>query len=114
MAVHIARHLFTVDEYYKMAENGVLTEDSRVELIDGEIIDMPPIGSGHASTVERTGDRLRPFLGAASTLRTQQPIRIAVRSEPEPDLAIVRRRDDCYATAHPTPPDVLLLVARQG
>jgi Uma2 family endonuclease len=110
MAVHIARHLFTVDEYYKMAENGVLTEDSRVELIEGEIVDMPPIGSGHASSVDRTGDRLRATLGGIASVRTQQPLNLGQRSEPEPDLAIVGRRDDYYASAHPTPADVLLLV----
>ncbi len=110
MAVQIARHRFTVDDYYKMVENGVLTEDSRVELIDGEIVDMPPIGSGHASSVDRTGDRLRSILGEGPLVRTQQPLRLRPRSEPQPDLAVVRRRDDYYASAHPTPADVLLLV----
>lgn len=110
MAVHIARHRFTVDDYYKMAENGVLTEDSRVELIEGEIVDMPPIGPGHSASVDRGGDRLRAILGRRAAIRTQQPLRLGLRSEPQPDLAVVRRRDDFYTSAHPTPADVLLVV----
>lgn len=105
-----APHLFTVDEYYRMADIGLLTEDSRVELIDGVIVDMPPIGPGHASSVDRLGDRFRGWLGGGVIVRSQNPVRIGPRSEPEPDLVVVPRRDDYYVSGHPTPPDVLLLV----
>jgi Uma2 family endonuclease len=110
MAVHIARHRFTVDDYYKMVDNGVLTEDSRVELIDGEIVDMPPIGNEHAGNVNRFNDLFTQLFRGVATVTIQNPVRLGPRSEPQPDLAVVRRRDDYYASAHPTPADVLLLV----
>ena len=110
MAVSLTRHRFTVDEYHKMAEVGLVTEDDLVELIDGDIIDMPPIGPGHASSVDRLGDRFRTWLGGAVIIRSQNPVRIGPRTEPEPDIVVVPRRDDYYATGHPTPADVLLLV----
>ena len=105
-----APHLFSVDDYYRMAEVGLLTEDDRVELINGMIFDMPPIGPGHASSVDRFGDRFRAWLGGSVIIRNQNPVRIGPRSEPEPDVVVVPRRDDYYASGHPMPADVLLLV----
>jgi Uma2 family endonuclease len=110
MVVQPARHLFTVDEYYKMAENGVLTEDSRVELIDGEIVDMPPIGHEHAGKVNRFTHQFNQLFGDFALVSIQNPVRLGRRAEPQPDVMVLRRRDDYYATAHPTPADVLLLV----
>jgi len=105
-----APHLFTVDEYYKMAEIGIFDEDSRVELIDGVIYDMPPIGPGHASSFERIADLFRALFGGSASVRHQNPVRLGIRSEPEPDIAIVIRRADYYSAGHPTPADVLLMV----
>jgi len=110
MAVQLSRHLFTVDDYYRMAESGILREDDRVELIDGEIIEMAPIGSGHAGTVDEFGDIIRTLLDGVAIVRSQNPIRLGHRSEPEPDLALVTRRPDYYRGDHPRPADVLLLI----
>src|SRR5579864_2930109 len=96
-AVHedrIAYHRITVDQYYRMAEVGVLAPDERVELIDGVIIDMVPIGSRHAGTASQLGELLLNALGTRGILRRLSPLRLGVRSEPQPDLAVLRRRDD--------------------
>jgi Uma2 family endonuclease len=103
-------HLFTVDDYYRMAEVGVLKEDCRVELIDGVIFDIPPIGPEHASSVERACEQLRASFGPGVQVRCQNPVRLGPRAEPEPDVAVVRRRADYYRSGHPTPEDVLLLM----
>ena len=93
-----------------MGERGVLRADARVELIDGEIIDMAPIGSRHAALVERLADILRAAVRDRFMVRTQQPLAINEYSEPEPDIALVRRRADYYVDAHPSARDVLLIV----
>jgi Uma2 family endonuclease len=106
----IPRHRITVDEYYRMAEADQLAPDARVELLDGEIIDMPPPGSLHTGTVMDLNERLSEALGRLAQVRGQSPIRLDAYSEPQPDLAVVKRRDDYYKGAHPTPSDVLLVV----
>lgn len=105
-----ARRRFTVEEYHRMGEAGILREDDRVELLKGEIIQMAPIGSRHAACVSRLGDWLAKRLPDTAAVRIQNPIRLPPRSEPEPDLVVVRRRDDFYATAHPGPGDIFLLI----
>ena len=106
-----ARRRFTVDEYLRMAETGILTPDDHVELIDGEIIAMNPIGIPHASCLSRTDAALRRLLDPAEFLvRFQSPVRLATDSAPEPDLAIVAARADYYSQAHPTPTDIRLLI----
>ncbi|MEJ0038629.1 MAG: Uma2 family endonuclease [Gammaproteobacteria bacterium] len=104
------RHRITVDEYHRMAESGSFAPDARVELIDGVIIDMPPIGSPHAAI----GSRLEALLGQAvagrAIVRCQWPIHLGDDSEPQPDLALVLPRDDFYEKRHPTPTDTLLVV----
>jgi Uma2 family endonuclease len=104
------RYRFSVEEYLRMAEAGILTEDDHVELIDGEIIDMPPIGIPHAGSVNRIGNRLKEQVGSGAILSIQNPIRIGDFSLPQPDIALLRPRDDFYASAYPTPGDILLLV----
>jgi len=106
----LRRHRLNVDEYHRMAEAGILGPDARVELIEGEIIDMAPIGSRHAATVSRLAHLLHQRIGQQAIVWTQNPIRLDEYSEPEPDLALLRPRDDFYATAHPGPGDVLLVV----
>jgi Uma2 family endonuclease len=110
MALPLSRHRFTVDEYHKMAENGVLTEDSRVELIDGVIIDIPPIGPGHAGNVNWFTDVFRALFGGLAHLSIQNPVRLGLRVEPQPDVMLLRPRADHYRSSHPGPEDVLLLV----
>ena len=106
----LTRHKLNVDDYHRMAEAGVLGEDDRVELIDGEIIDMAPIGVAHASVVTRITIALIQACGDRALVRVQNPVRLSDFSEPQPDFAVVRPRADFYETRHPGPSDVLLLV----
>jgi Uma2 family endonuclease len=110
MAVEILRRRFTVEQYHRMAEAGVFADGDRVELIEGEIVEMTPIGSRHAAQVDRLNDLLTSTAGRRAIVRVQNPIRIGSHSEPQPDLVLLRRRDDYYRAAHPEPRDVLLVV----
>jgi Uma2 family endonuclease len=104
------RHRLTVDDYYRMAEVGILAPDARVELIEGEIIDMAPPGSLHAATVHRLNRALVRAAGDAAIVLVQNPVRLSMYSEPQPDFALLRPRADFYGTQHPQPADVLLVV----
>ena len=104
------RRKFTVAEYYRMAAEGILQPTERVELIDGVIITMPPIGMLHAAGVRRIERVLHQALGAAATISVQNPLRLDDYAEPQPDLAILRLREDDYVTAHPGPEDTLLVM----
>ncbi|MBW3623971.1 MAG: Uma2 family endonuclease [Armatimonadetes bacterium] len=110
MAVQYERKLFTVEDYYRMAESGILTEDDRVELIEGEIIRMSPIGKLHASCVKRLSARFHRELGDSVIVSVQDPIHLDIYSEPEPDIALLRFREDYYAQSHPTPADIFLII----
>ena len=101
---------FTVAEYYRMAEVGILHHTERVELLDGEIIVMAPIGIPHATGVRRMERVLHQALGDAAAISVQNPVRLDDHSEPEPDIAILRFREDDYATAHPGPADILVVM----
>ena len=103
-------HRLTVDEYYRMAEVGLLSPDDRTELIEGEIVDMPPIGSRHAAAVTVLAKRMINALGDLADGRIQFPVRFLPRSEPQPDVALVKYRSDAYRKAHPTANDTLLLI----
>jgi Uma2 family endonuclease len=102
-------HRFTVDEYQWMGRTGILRPDDRVELLDGQIVDMAPIGPVHASIVDRLVEVLRDVLGKQVIVRAQSPVAIGA-SQPEPDLALLRRREDFYRHEHPTAADVLLVI----
>lgn len=110
MSVQIARRHFNIAEYYKMAAAGVFSEDDRVELIEGEIIEMNPIGSRHAACVGRLTKMLERLAGDRAIVWVQNPVQVSDYSEPLPDVALLRRRDDFYAQANPQAPDVFLLV----
>jgi Uma2 family endonuclease len=110
MVAHPARRLFTVDEYYRMADAGIFGEDDRVELIKGEIVTMPPIGSPHAACVMRLNQILQTQVGDRATISIQGPLRLNNRSEPVPDVMLLAPRDDFYASGHPAPSDVHLLI----
>lgn len=110
MSVQLARRLFAVEEYYRMARAGILTEDDHVELIEGEIVEMAPIGSRYAACVDRLTRLLIEHLRRQAIVRVQSPIRVGEYSEPQPDLTLLRPRSDFYATDHPAPRDVLLVV----
>ena len=102
--------LFDVDEYYAMSEAGILKPDERVELIDGEIIPMSPIGDRHAYSVDELNESLLTQLRGRARVRCQNPVRLDRDREIQPDIAILRLRDDSYFSGHPGPDDVLLLI----
>lgn len=110
MSTTLTTRRFTVDEYYRMAEIGILRHGERVELIEGEIVRMEPIGSRHAACVTRLNHRFARALEDRVGVRVQLPVRLDDFSEPEPDIALVRSRPDFYADAHPGPDHVLLVV----
>lgn len=110
MSVQIARRHFNIAEYYRMAAAGVLLEDDRVELIEGEIVEMNPIGSRHAACVRRLTEILERQAGDHVIVWVQNPVQINDYSEPLPDVALLKRRDDFYSQANPQPADVLLII----
>ena len=103
-------HRFTVGDYHRMAEAGILNEDSRVELIRGHIVDRTPIGAPHHGMVIRLTRLLPGVLAGRGILSVQNPVRLDDGSEPEPDVAVLRPRSDDYTTATAGPTDVLLLI----
>ncbi len=110
MAVELVRHRFSVEEYQRMGQVGIFSEDDRVELIEGEIVEMTPIGSRHAACVKRLNSLFTSRLGERAIVSVQDPLSIGARSEPQPDLMLLKPRPDFYAHAHPEPKDVLLIV----
>jgi len=104
------RRLFTADEYYRLADVGILRHDDRVELLDGDIVEMTPIGARHAACVDRLNVLFQRVVNARAIVRVQNPIRLDPHSEPQPDLSILKARADFYASGHPTPGDVLLVI----
>ncbi|MGH7321515.1 MAG: Uma2 family endonuclease [Candidatus Rokuibacteriota bacterium] len=110
MAVDIQRRRFTVEEYHRLGVAGIFTEDDRVELIDGEIIQMTPIGSPHAACVDRLTRLFVLAAGQRASVRVQSPISLGSHSESQPDLTLLRPRADFYASAHPGPADIWLIV----
>lgn len=106
----VSRKRFSVDHYYRMLDAGILAGDDKVELIDGEVLEMSPIGPPHAATVYCFQTALLKALAERAMVRVQLPIRIDDFNEPEPDIAVVRPRTDMYRSAHPSPTDTLLLV----
>jgi Uma2 family endonuclease len=105
-----ARHRLDVDAYYKMAVAGILTHSDRVELIDGEIIDMAAIGSPHAAITNRLNRLLVPAVEGLTLVSVQSPLRLDAHNEPEPDLMLLRPRPGDYRASHPGAADVLLLI----
>jgi Uma2 family endonuclease len=104
------RRLTSVDEYHRMGEAGIFGPEERVELLDGEIYVMPPIGLAHAGLVNRLSKMIFKVIGDGAILTIQNPIRLADYSEPQPDLCVLRARDDWYGSVPATPADVLLLI----
>ncbi|HKE86976.1 MAG TPA: Uma2 family endonuclease [Vicinamibacterales bacterium] len=110
MAATLTRRRFTADEYYRMAEAGILSERDRVELIDGEVVAMTPIGARHAACVTRAARMLDRAAAGDAIVPSQNPVRLDLYHEPEPDVVLVRPRADFYASFHPRPADILLVV----
>jgi Uncharacterized protein conserved in cyanobacteria len=110
MSVQIQRRLFTVQEYHLMGDAGIFGNNERVELIEGEIIEMAAIGKRHAARVDRLADFFYELVRRRAIIRVQNPICLDDKSEPQPDIALVQRRTDFYEESLPNSEDILLLV----
>lgn len=106
--IKLPYHIWTVSEFHQMTEAGLLDETDRVELIEGELVDRAPIGSRHAFWVDRIAEALGGGASAAYMVRVQNPVLLGERSEPRPDIALVKRNN--YADRHPGAEDILLLI----
>jgi Uma2 family endonuclease len=104
------RKLFTVDDYYRMLEAGILQPQDRVELIDGAVIQMSPIGSRHAACVNRANRLFTTTFGPRVVVSVQNPLRLNNYTEPEPDIVLLKPRSDDYASKTPAAGDVFLVV----
>jgi Uma2 family endonuclease len=105
----LPRHLWTVEEYHRMGEVGLLDADARVELIEGEIVEMAPIGDAHAAISNQLNRLLVLAVGERGIVAVGNPVRLSLRSEPQPDFSVLRPRAD-YRTKGPRPEDVMLAV----
>jgi Uma2 family endonuclease len=105
-----ARRLFTVEDYHRMGDAGIFSDGERVELIDGVIVAMTPIGSPHAGRVKRLNALLTARLGRRAIVQVQDPLLLTPLSEPQPDLAVLKPRADFYVSRHPEAADVLLVI----
>jgi Uma2 family endonuclease len=106
----LATHRFTVEEYHRMAETGVLKPDARVELLEGEIIDRAPIGPDHGGSTNRLIEIFSRLSGKRWIVSAQNSLSLDEHSEPQPDLMLLKPRPDFYTTRLPEAPDVLLLI----
>ena len=105
-----SRHRFTIRDYHRMIEAGILDENDKVELVGGEVVEMSAMGGRHAGCLAYLDDELRAPLAGRAQVRQQLPITIPHYDEPEPDMALVRPRADRYRRGHPGPEDVLLII----
>jgi Uma2 family endonuclease len=110
LSVELNRHSFTVAEYERMGRAGIFSPEARVELVYGEIVEMSPIGERHAASVNVLDETVRERLGRKVNVSVQNPVLLDDLSAPQPDLLILKRRDDFYRHAHPRPEDVLVVI----
>jgi hypothetical protein len=110
MAVEAVKRIFSVEEYHRMLGAGILGEDDRVELLEGELFEMTPVSTRHAATVKRLLHLFVAQVAGRAIVSIQDPIGLGGVSEPQADLCLLAPRDDFYASAHPSAADVLLLV----
>lgn len=106
----VTRRALTVAEYHRMGEVGILQEDDRVELIEGELVAMTPIGSNHSGTINTLTRALVMAVGNRGVVAVQNPVQLDDLSEPLPDFSILRSRPDDYRRATPRPDEVLLII----
>ena len=104
------RYRLTIADYHQLGELSVFNENSRVELIDGELVAMPPIGEQHASKTRRINQLFSRLAGESAIVDVQNPVALDAHSEPQPDIALLKPRADFYEHSHPRPDDVLLLI----
>jgi hypothetical protein len=105
-----ALHRFTVEDYHRLVQAGILSQDARVELIEGQIIDMPPIGPFHGSVTKYLIQIFTDANHGKWMMQVQDPVRLDDQSEPQPDLVLLKKSQDFYRQRHPQPEDVFLLI----
>ena len=111
MSIAVTTRKFTVDEYHTMIQSGILHEDDRVELLEGEIVEMSPISSRHAACVNNFTRLFSTLnLNQKIVLAVQNPIILGSHTEPQPDVALLKPRQDMYQSQHPTAKDIYLLI----
>ncbi len=110
MAVDLKRYRFTRADYHRMAQTGILKPDVRVELIDGDIVEMNPIGRFHKASVDRLNELLLPHVRGSAIVPVQSSIVLGDYGEPEPDVTLLRYRADFYAESDETIADILLVI----
>ena len=110
MSVQLLRRKFTIAQYHKMAESGIINESDRVELIQGEIVEMASIGRRHAACVSRINQKLTIRLGERAIVWPQNPVELNDNSEPQPDVALLQPRSDFYEAEKPQAQDIILII----
>jgi Uma2 family endonuclease len=110
MPTEAVRKLFSVEEYDRMVEVGILTKYDRVELIEGEILEMSPIGDRHSACTDRATMLLVPLLQGQAIVRVQGPVRLSDNTKPQPDITLLNPREDFYASSSPLSRDALLVI----
>ena len=110
MATEISKRLFTVHDYHRMVDAGILSEDDRVELIHGEVLAMSPIGPRHSAAVLRATQALVRIVGDRAIVGVQGSVRLDEYDEPQPDLYLLRPKDDFYASGHAGTRDIFLII----
>ena len=110
MVIATKKKLFNVDEYYEMARVGILTEADRVELIEGEIVELFPNGSRHQAVIDEMSRLFVNAVGDRARVRIHGPLRLADITEPQPDVQLLTQHEDRYVNNHPTQLDALLVV----
>jgi Uma2 family endonuclease len=110
MSRELAKRFFTVAEYHRMGEVGIISPNDRVELLDGKIIKIDPISSLHAACTKRINSLITSLVKDVAIVGVQDPVEISDYSEPEPDISVLKYREDYYAGSHPKSSDILLIV----
>ncbi|MEX2215203.1 MAG: Uma2 family endonuclease [Phycisphaeraceae bacterium] len=103
-------HRFTVTDVHRMVESGMFHEDDRVELLNGEVVDMPPPGPLHSEVIDRLIAVFSKLVPRQARMRVQDPVQLSDISQPQPDIVLIRPRAEGYADRHPGPKDIHLLV----
>jgi Uma2 family endonuclease len=106
----VRRHRLTLDDYHRLGEAGILGEDDRVELLEGQLVDMSPIGPRHALAVDALNELLVTAVSGRAGVRVQNPITLDGATEPQPDIVLARRPWRGYPGSHPGAEDIILLV----
>jgi Uma2 family endonuclease len=106
----VPRHRLTVRDYHRLIEAGVLRKNDRVELLEGQLVDMASIGPRHALAVDALNELLVMAAAGQALVRVQGPIVLDDTSEPQPDFSLLRRPWQGYPDEHPRPPDIYLLI----